>query len=257
MMLEVDLTQLSAPLGGSVPLRGFLTRPDGDGPWPGVLMIHEIFGFDEVMQRHAARLAASGYLTLAVDLFSTGGPARCLVSTMRALIRQAGRPFSDIEAAHQWLASTPECTGSVGVVGFCMGGGFALLSARTGFDVAAVNYGQLPKELNRAVEGACPVVASYGGRDRTLRGAAPRIDEALRRAGVEHDVVEYPTAGHAFLNDTEAGPRPLRPLLRVMGIKPDPEASVDAWRRIDNYLDQHLRSRGAGPSDGLGGRPAL
>jgi carboxymethylenebutenolidase len=242
-MLQIDLTPISTSLGGSVPLRGYLAKPDGAGPWPGLLMIHEIFGFDAVMQRQASRLAASGYLTLTVDLFSTGGPVRCLVSTMRALAHQTGRPFRDIEAARQWLASTSECTGRIGVVGFCMGGGFALLSARTGFDVAAVNYGQLPREIDQALAGACPIVGSYGARDRTLKGAAMRLDNALNRVGVKHDVKEYPTAGHAFLNDSEVGPRPLRPLLRVMGIKPDPEASVDAWRRIDDYLDRHLHQR--------------
>jgi carboxymethylenebutenolidase len=236
----IDLSDLAAVTGGSTPLGGYLATPTGPGPWPGVVMIHEIFGIDDLMRGMADRLAAMGYLTMAVDLFSTGGARRCLVSTMRAMLSGHGRAFADIEAARRWLLAAPECTAKVGVVGFCMGGGFALLTASTGFDVAAVNYGHLPRNLDDAVHDACPIVASYGGRDRSLKGAAAKLESALTRAEVMHDVKEYPSAGHAFLNETEAGPRPLRPLFRVAGVRHDPAASADAWERIQSYLTIHL-----------------
>lgn len=242
---------MSAPAGasgfvdiastGSASLHGYLAVPDGAGPWPGVVMVHEAFGLDEVMRRHADRLAAMGYLTLAVDLYSAGGPARCLLSTMRAMLKGQGRAFVDIEAARRQLAGSAQCSGRVGVIGFCMGGGFALLAARTGFDAAAVNYGALPKDLDAAVAGACPVVGSYGEADRTLKGAAAELDRALTDAGVEHDVKEYPGAGHSFLNDAANGPRALRPLLRVSGIGPEPVAAADAWARIDSFFASHLQ----------------
>ena len=122
-----------------------------------------------------------------------------------------------------------------------MGGGFALLSAGDGYDAAAVNYGQLPRYLDETLAGACPIVASYGGRDPQLRGAASRLDAALDEAGVIHDVKEYPAASHAFLNDTaEVGPRVLRPLLRVAGMGPEPESAKDAWDRIEQFFATHL-----------------
>jgi carboxymethylenebutenolidase len=121
-----------------------------------------------------------------------------------------------------------------------MGGGFALLTASRGFDVASPNYGPLPRNLEEALAGACPVVASYGGRDRWLTGGAAKLEAALTDLGVAHDVKEYPTAGHAFLNDANVGPRPLRPLFRVAGVRPDPAASADAWRRIEAFFAQHL-----------------
>jgi carboxymethylenebutenolidase len=239
-MTDIDLTDLAADRAGSQPLRSYLSSPPGTGPWPGVVMIHEIFGLDDVMRGHADRLAGLGYLTLAVDLFSAGGTARCLVSTMSTMIRGHGRAFADISAARDYLAGSADCTGKIGVIGFCMGGGFALLSASDGYDAAAVNYGQLPRDLDAALAGACPVVGSYGRRDPSLRGAAARLDAALDKAGVTHDVKEYPAASHAFLNDAEAGPRVLRPLLRVAGIGSEPDSAKDAWDRIETFFDAHL-----------------
>jgi carboxymethylenebutenolidase len=239
-MTDIDLSDLAADRGGSRPLRGYLAVPAGAGPWPGGVMIHELFGLDDVMRGHADRLAGLGYLTLAVDLFSAGGAARCLVTTMTAMIRGHGRAFGDIRAARDYLAGSGDCTGKIGVIGFCLGGGFALLAAGDGYDAASVNYGQLPRHLDEKLAGACPIVASYGGRDRSLRGAAGRLDAALERAGVIHDVKEYPAASHAFLNEAEAGPRALRPLLKVAGIGPEPESAKDAWKRIELFFASHL-----------------
>jgi carboxymethylenebutenolidase len=241
-MTDIDLTDIAAARDGSRPLRGYLCSPSGSGPWPGVVMIHEIFGLDDVMRAQADRLASLGYLTLAVDLFSAGGTKRCLVSTMSAMIRGRGRAFADIAAARDYLAGSADCTGKIGVIGFCIGGGFALLSASAGYDAASVNYGQLPRDLDVALAGACPIVASYGRRDPSLRGAAGRLNAALEKSGVIRDVKEYAAASHAFLNDTEAGPRLLRPLLRVAGIGPEPESAHDAWNRIEQFFGAHLGS---------------
>ncbi|HEY5303218.1 MAG TPA: dienelactone hydrolase family protein [Acidimicrobiales bacterium] len=239
-MTDVDLSVLSASRRGSFPLRGYLARPEGAGPWPGMVLVHEIFGVDDVMRRHAQRMASAGYLTLAVDLFSAGNATRCVISTMRALFSGTGRAFADIETARQWLRDAPECTSKVGVIGFCLGGGFALAVADAGFDAVTANYGQLPKNLEAILARACPVVASYGAKDRTLKNAAATLDQALTAAGVVHDVKEYEAAGHSFMNDAAVGPRPLRPILKVAGMGPRPEAAADAWRRIENFFDVHL-----------------
>jgi carboxymethylenebutenolidase len=241
-MTHVNLSPASVAAGGSLSLGGYLAIPEGVGPFPAVVMIHEAFGLNDQMRRHADRLAEAGYLTLAVDLFSDGGPRRCLVSTMRSMITGEGRVFTDLATARTWLRDSDLSTGKTGVIGFCMGGGFALLAANDGFDAASVNYGRLPRDPGSALRGACPVVANYGGKDRTLKGAAARLEAALDSLGVEHDVKEFPTAGHSFLNEEEEGPRALRPLMRVLGIGPDPQSAPEAWRRIEEHFAKHLKT---------------
>src|SRR6478752_1289547 len=102
-MTNVDLSAAGAAAGGSPSLHGYLAVPVGQGPFPGVVMIHEAFGLDDQTRRHADRLARAGYLTLAVDLYSDGGARRCLVSTMRSLASGQGKAFADLEAARRWL----------------------------------------------------------------------------------------------------------------------------------------------------------
>lgn len=221
-------------------LHGVLAVPDGAGPWPAVVMVHEVFGIDESMRAQITRLAESGYVVLMPDLFSRGGARKCLTATFRALTRGAGQAFVDVEAAKELLLSRPDTTAKVGVIGFCMGGGFALLLASRGYDAASVNYGMLPKDLDAALAGACPIVGSFGGKDKQLPGAAPRIEAVLSANSIAHDVKEYPEAGHAFMNPVQAGGPVFGALLRVTGAKPNPEAATDAWQRIDSFFAEHL-----------------
>lgn len=231
---------IEPPTGGSRSLRAALMHPDTGGPWPGVVMLHEAWGFDDVLVRQAERLASAGYLVIVPDLYSDGPRLPCMITTFRGMQAQRGKPFVDIEAATDFLRDHHSCTDKVGVIGFCMGGGFALLLGARGYDATSVNYGMLPDDLDDVVRESCPVVASFGGRDGSLAGAAEQLAGSLSRAGIRHDVAEYPTAGHAFLNDAANGPRPIRPLLRVAGAGPDPAAATHAWQRIEAFFAEHL-----------------
>ena len=133
------------------------------------------------MAEKARRFAALGYVALAPDLFAgRGRKPLCIMRTMRELGRGSGAAFDRIESARSWLAEQPFVDASrLGVCGFCMGGGFALLvAARAPIGAAAVFYGQVPKKADE-LDGICPVVAGYGGRDRSPPG---RAREASRRA---------------------------------------------------------------------------
>ncbi|WP_020554362.1 dienelactone hydrolase family protein [Embleya scabrispora] len=242
MVETVDLSAMLLRDETGRGLTGHLARPKGKGPWPGVVVLFEGAGPDAVNRRHADRMAEAGYLALMPDLYHGRGPSRCMVSVMRSVSTGRGRPYADIEAARQWLLAAEDCTGRVGVIGFCMGGGFALLLAGQGtYDVAAANYAQLPRDPDAALRGACAIVASYGGKDKVFRGGAAKLEAALSRAGVEHDVKLYPDAGHSFLNETDNAPPALRPVLRtILGIGPEPAAAADAWQRIETFFARHL-----------------
>ena len=163
---HVDLSGRTAVPGTSTRLRGYVARPLDTGAVAGRwCVVHEAWGLDDVARRQADRLAAAGYLVLLPDLYSDGGALRCLKATFAALKAQRGRPFQDIEASRAWLAGQGECTGRVGVIGFCMGGGFALLAATQGVP-----------GVPRSTTACCP-------RTRTRRSRAPARSSAARRQG--------------------------------------------------------------------------
>jgi carboxymethylenebutenolidase len=220
-------------------LPGVLTVPDGvDGPVPALLMIYEVFGMSDEMRRVARDLAAEGYVVLIPDLFARG-PVKplCVASTMRTMVRGAGPALDDLEAARRWLVDRPEVdAGRIGVIGFCMGGSFALLLAGSGlYKVSAPFYGGRGVDLPRS----CPVVASFGGRDASMRGVPEKITAELDALGVPHDVQVYPDAGHSFFSRT---PGLLGKAVARLPIHAEyHEASAqDAHRRIVAFFRTHL-----------------
>lgn len=239
-LTDIVIEQPGDARGGE--LAAVLGVPDGPGPFTPLVVVHELFGIDDAMRAHLERLRGMGYLVLMPNLYSRCGARRCLVATFRALRSGTGVAFDDIDAARRFLIERDDTAGPVGVIGFCMGGGFALLLAgHGGYGAASVNYGQLPADLDDALDGACPIVGTFGGRDLTLKGAAQKLEAALNRRGIEHDVVEYPNAGHAFLNDIPNGTRLARitlgPILRL-GYQS--EEAAETWARIDAFFRKTL-----------------
>lgn len=236
-MPEVSFTSSSKKL------RGYLARPDGEGPFPGVVVIHDVFGLSADLRRQCEWLAASGFLALGPDLYSAGAKLACLKSIMADLRARRGANFEYIDAARSWLLAQDECTDRVGIIGYCMGGGFSLLLAPEGrYAVASVNYGEVPSDAEALLARACPVVASYGAKDRTLKGRAARLELALSANGVDHDVVEYSDAGHGFMNQHAGAPGVLVAVLGpLMGQGYNERVAADARARIVTFFDRYLK----------------
>lgn len=237
-------TELVPSSTGDVPV--YVSVPPGEGPWPAVVVVHDALGMTSDLRRQADWLAGAGFLTAAPDLYHRGGRLRCMFRTIRAWVRGTGESFDDLDATRRWLTERPDCTGRVGVIGFCMGGGYALVLAADAeaYQASSVNYGGVPDDATELLADACPIVASYGGRDPTLRHDPERLQRAMTANGIEHDVEVYPDAGHGFLNDHPRSETPAWAL--VMGALSRTayhEASAaDARSRIVAFFDRHLRA---------------
>jgi carboxymethylenebutenolidase len=211
----------------------------GPGRWPGVVVIHEAFGLNEDIRKKADEIASRGYLALAPDLYGGKSWVRCVRAAFGQLHARSGPAFTALEAARDYLAARPDSTGKVGVIGFCMGGGFALLCApRPGFSVAAVNYGEVPKSAESALRGACPIVGSFGGRDLMGTSHPERLQRALAVLEVPHDVQVYPGSGHRFMSQPIGAAGPV--LARMTRMTYQQADAADAWRRIFAFLAEHL-----------------
>ena len=168
----MPMTQVPGTASASALDAYVATPPVGSGPWPGVVVLHEAFGLNDDTRQQADRLASAGYLAVAPDLFTDGGALRCLKSTFAAMSSGQGKAVDDLTAVRTWLADRDDCTGKVGVIGFCMGGGFALLLATRGFDASAPNYGLIPK--TRARRSTAPARSSPASASATAACEGPR-----------------------------------------------------------------------------------
>jgi carboxymethylenebutenolidase len=212
-------------------MQAYLAIPADKGQYPGVVIIHEIFGLNDNIRDIAQRFASSGYAALAVDLFSNANRVKCLMRIFHGiLIRPLNNGVvADLQSAMDYLGTFPEVDRArLGAIGFCMGGSYALQLACTldGLRAASVFYGMNPRPLE-AVSRACPIVGNYPERDFTAN-AARQLEQMLERTDVPYDIKIYPGARHSFFND--------------QGPAYDAEAAADAWARTLAFFDAHLRN---------------
>jgi carboxymethylenebutenolidase len=194
------------------------------------------------LRRQCEWLASEGFLALGPDLYSRAGKFSCLRSMVMDLRARRGPTFDTIDAARTHLIADETCTGRVGIIGYCIGGGYSLLLAPDHrYVVSGVNYGDVPSDTETVLRGACPVVASYGAKDRRFKGQAAKLDRALTVNGVAHDVKEYPDAGHAFMNDHDGKAGAFIAVAgRLFGVRVDEASANDARQRITDFFTRYL-----------------
>jgi carboxymethylenebutenolidase len=203
----------------------YLALPDGPGPHPGLVVIHEASGLNDNIRDICRRLAGEGYAALGVDLFAGRNRAICMarmfVGAMRGNLDHFGVPA--LKASLGQLADRPEVDANrLGAVGFCLGGSIVLTWACTDNRLKAIGpyYGAAPKP-REAIRRLCPVVGSWPEKDFTTK-AAGILETELTAAGIPHDLKVYPGAKHSFFND--------------QGRAYNPDAASDSWLRVLTFF---------------------
>jgi carboxymethylenebutenolidase len=221
--------------GDGVEMTGYVAQPPGKGPHPGVIVIQEWWGLNEHVKDISRRFARAGYVAIAPDLYSRLGHKVTADSNEAGKLMQALQQadgLKDLNATVTYLKSLDSVDPSrIGVIGFCMGGSYALMLPCTtrGIKAAVVFYGQVPDPDSPLKNLAAPLLYIYGEDDGWITKAdVQRLRDALRQYNKPGEVKTYPGCPHAFFNDTR--PEVYRPA-----------EAQDAWKRTLSFFQQHLQ----------------
>jgi carboxymethylenebutenolidase len=229
--IKTEWVTVPSPQGnGSI--RGYLVRPaTAGGKLPGVLVVHENRGLNPYIQDVARRLATNSFMAFAPDGLTSVGGYPGDDEKGAQLFRQVDRQkmTQDFLAAARWLKARADCTGKLGVVGFCFGGGVAnTLAVLMGadLDAAVPFYGSQPPAAD-VPKIKAPLMLHYASLDTRINAGWPAYEEALKANGVTFNAYTYEGVNHGFHNDTTP--------------RYDEAAAKLAWQRTLDFLNQHLR----------------
>ena len=217
---------------GDETVQGLLYTPQGKGPFPGIIVIHEWWGLNDWVKEQASRLADEGYVALAVDLYR--GKVATTPDEAHELMRGVpeDRAARDLQAAFAFLSSQSNIKKDrIGSIGWCMGGGYSLDVALTEPTLAAdvINYGHLASDQESLNKIHSPILGIFGAQDRGIPPEdVKKFEQALKQQGKSIEVMVYPDAGHAFENpNNKAGYRA--------------DDAADAWKRTLNFVAGTLK----------------
>ena len=206
--------------------------PDGKGPFPAVIVIHEWWGLNDWVKEQANKLADQGYLALAVDFY------RGKVATTRDQAHELSRTspsrvVRDAQAAFAYLQSRPDVKkDKIGAIGWCWGGGYSLQLAIEEPTLAAdvINYSDVSASAEELKKINAPILGLFGAHDQGITpDDVKKFGEQLNKLGKKGDITIYPDAGHGFQNP-------------VNGAGYEPEDTADAWSKILMFFARHLKS---------------
>lgn len=250
---DITAQTISITGDGGTEVDAYYAKPAGPGPFPGVVVIQHIFGVDEWIMEICRRMAHHGYAAVAPNLYARiGSLGTGPVEDLAARLRSKGGlnddiVVGDVTGCVDYLRSQPDASGRVGVIGFCMGGRFAYLSAGrvAGLDAAVDCWGggvypdpAAPNPMPGATPPieytanmTAPLLGLFGNDDsRPDIAEVNRTEEALKAAGKTYEFHRYDGAGHAFLNWS--------------GVSFRGEQARDGWERIWAFFEKYLQPAG-------------
>ena len=207
---------------------GFLARPEIEGDYPGIVMMHEWWGLNDNIKQMAENLASHGYIVLAVDLY--GAPAATTADEARQLVSsyQPGNGIENMNGAVNYLVENYH-TLAIGSIGWCFGGGQSLNLALNNnmMDATVIYYGSLTSDKEKLASIKWPVLGIFGGHDTVVPvDSVKEFESALNDLGITNEIYIYQNASHAFANPS--------------GTSYAPEDAQDAWQKTLAFLDKYL-----------------
>jgi carboxymethylenebutenolidase len=228
--IKTETVSVPSPQGNGA-IKGYLVHPaNASGKLPGVLVVHENRGLNPYIVDVARRLGTEKFIALAPDgLTSAGGyPGNDEKGGLMFSQVDRGKMTEDFLAAARWLKSRPECSGKIGVVGFCFGGGIAnTLAVRMGSELSAAVpfYGSQPPAADVA-KIKSPLLLQYASLDKRINDGWPAYEAALKANHVNYTAYMYAGANHGFHNDTTP--------------RYDEAAAKLAWKRTLDFFNRYL-----------------
>jgi len=230
--IKTEYQTVQSPEGnGSI--KGYFARPaTASGKLPGVLVIHENRGLNPYIEDVARRLAVANFIAFAPDgLTSVGGfPGNDEQGAVKFREVNGPKMFEDFVAAAKWLKARSDCSGKIGAVGFCFGGGVVNnLAVRLGKDLAAgvPFYGRQPSAED-AAKITAPLLLNYAGNDQGVNQGIPAFEAALKSNNKTYTLYTYEGTQHGFHNDTTP--------------RYDEKSAKLAWQRTLDHFNKYLRT---------------
>lgn len=228
-----SVTNVTIPgINGGPDVKAFVAKPEGTGPFPVVIMIHEFFGLNESIVGKAEGLAEQGYLVIAPDTFRGSTTSWIPRAIYQVITNSSENVNTDLDSVFAWLESQPEVDPErIGIAGFCYGGRASLLYSLHNQDIAAtvVFYGsaETDSEVLKSLPG--PVLGIFGGEDMSIPVADVKAFEAgLNEAGIPNEITIYEGQPHAFVTDIES--------IRAGGVQ------AEAWNQMLEFLEKNLKN---------------
>ena len=218
---------------GQPDVLAYVAKPEGDGPFPAVIMIHEFFGLNESIIGKAEGLAQEGYYVIAPDTFRGSTTTWIPRAIYQVISARQERVNADLDSVYAWLESQAEVDKDrIAIVGFCYGGRTSLLYSLHNNKLAAtvVFYGapETDPQILKNLPG--PLLGIFGGADPSIsQEDVKAFEDGLIEAGVRHEITVYEGQPHAFVTDMEA--------IRGGGVQ------GEAWAQMLRFLDENLKSR--------------